>query len=302
MEDTMKIAIAGGSGFVGKALQEELLKNGHQLFILTRNPNVHRPANGITYVQWLGDGDRPELQLEGTGAIVNLAGESLNSGRWTPARKRRILDSRLTATREVKRIIDALEHKPSVLLNASAIGYYGISRDETFTEAQVKRPSDFLSETVDLWEREAERSGIRTVYMRFGVVLGKKGGALPRMALPYRLFGGGTVGSGRQVLSWIHIHDVVRAAIYCVEHPALAGPVNFTAPEPAAMKAFGQTIGSVLRKPHWLPVPGFMLKLLLGEMSVLVLEGQTVLSSKLLDNGFTFSHPDLEGALTDLLR
>jgi len=298
----MKIAIAGGSGFVGKALQEELLKHGHQLCILTRDPDNHRPADGVTYVRWLGDGDRPELQLEGTDAIVNLAGESLNSGRWTPARKQRILDSRLAATREVKRIIDALAHKPSVLLNASAIGYYGISRVETFTEAHARRPSDFLSETVDRWERETEGAGIRTVYMRFGVVLGGKEGALPRMTLPYRLFGGGTVGSGRQMLSWIHIKDVVRAAIFCLEHPALAGPVNFTAPEPVAMKAFGQTIGKVLHRPHWLPVPGFMLKLLLGEMSVLVLEGQTVLPNKLLDNGFAFSHPDLEKALADLLR
>lgn len=298
----MKIVIAGGSGFVGKALQEELLRNKHQVYILTRQPAKHRPVEGVTYVQWLGNGDHPELQLEGVDAIINLAGESLNSGRWTAARKQRILDSRLAATREIKRIIATLDNKPSVLLNASAIGYYGVSYDETFTEQHVKEPSDFLSETVDRWEKEAADAGIRTVYMRLGVVLGKREGALPSMVLPYKLFGGGTVGSGRQVLSWIHVQDVVRAAIYCLENPDLSGAVNFTAPHPANMKTFGQQIGKALHRPHWLPVPAFMMKVLLGEMSTLVLEGQTVLPSKLLENGFSFAYPELEGALRDILQ
>jgi len=297
----MKIAIAGGSGFVGKALTTELLLQKHEVYILSRRALQEQKVDGLTYVNWLGANDRPELQLEGVEVFINLAGESLSSGRWTSARKKQIVDSRLTAAREIKRIIAALDTKPSVLLNASAIGYYGTSSEEIYTESAIKRPSDFLSDTVDRWEKEASDAGVRTVFMRFGVILGDKEGALPRMLLPYKLFGGGTVGSGRQVLSWIHIQDVVRAAIYCIEHHALSGAVNFTAPNPVNMNAFGSTIGKMLKRPHWLPVPAFMLKLLLGEMSVLVLEGQTVLPERLIQHGYSFAYPELEDSLRSLL-
>ncbi|URN95800.1 MAG: TIGR01777 family oxidoreductase [Candidatus Pristimantibacillus lignocellulolyticus] len=298
----MKIAIAGGNGFVGKALRTHLLDQQHEVFILSRNTQPYTPLEGVTYVNWLNKGDQPELQLEGIDAIINLAGESLNSGRWSAARKRRILDSRLTATKEIKRIIAVLQHKPSVLLNASAVGYYGTSRAETFTEQHRMQPTDFLSSTVEQWEQEAMNSGIRTVFLRFGVILGKHEGALPRMVLPYKLFGGGTIGSGQQMLSWVHIEDVVRAALYCITTPSLTGPVNITAPNPVNMKAFGKMIGHVLHRPHWMPVPAFMLKLLLGEMSVLILEGQKVLPNALLEHGFIFSYPTLESGLQDLLK
>ncbi|MCR8658621.1 TIGR01777 family oxidoreductase [Paenibacillus endoradicis] len=297
----MKIAIAGGNGFVGKALRTHLLNHQHEVFILTRNTKSTSPIEGVTYVNWLNKGDQPELQLEGIDAIINLAGESLNSGRWSAARKRRILDSRLSATKEIKRIIAALQHKPSVLLNASAVGYYGTSHSEKFTEQHYMKPSDFLSDTVDQWEKEAMNSGIRTVLMRFGVILGEHEGALPRMVLPYKLFGGGTIGSGKQMLSWIHIEDVVRATLYCITNPLLSGPVNFTAPNAVNMKTFGHTIGKVLHRPHWISVPEFMLKLLLGEMSILILEGQTVMPNALLEQGFSFSYPTLEKALQELL-
>jgi len=297
----MKIAIAGGNGFVGKALRTHLLDQQHEVFILSRNAQPSTPMEGVIYVSWLNNGDQPELQLEGINAIINLAGESLNSGRWSAARKRSILDSRLSATKEIKRIIAALQHKPSVLLNASAVGYYGTSLEETFTEQHRMQPSDFLSDTVYQWEQEALNSGIRTVLMRFGVILGEHEGALPRMVLPYKLYGGGTIGSGQQMLSWIHIDDVVRAALYCITTPSLTGPVNFTAPNPVNMKAFGQMIGNVLHRPHWMPVPAFMLKLLLGEMSVLILEGQTVLPRQLLEHGFIFSYPTLDNALQEIL-
>ncbi|HIW31158.1 MAG TPA: TIGR01777 family oxidoreductase [Candidatus Paenibacillus intestinavium] len=297
----MKIAIAGGNGFVGKALQSHLLEHQHEVFILTRNTKPYSPMEGVTYVNWLNGRDQPELQLEGVEAIINLAGESLNSGRWSTARKSRILNSRLSATKEINRIIAVLQHKPSVLLNASAVGYYGTSHTETFTEQQQMKPSDFLSDTVDQWEQEASNSGIRTVLMRFGVILGEHEGALPRMVLPYKLYGGGTIGSGKQMLSWIHIDDVVRAALYCISNPSIVGPVNFTAPNPVNMKVFGQMIGKVLHRPHWMPVPAFMLQLLLGEMSILILEGQTILPSSLLEHGFFFSYPTLENALQELL-
>lgn len=297
----MKIAIAGGNGFVGKALSEHLLNNQHQVFVLTRSKNPYSPIKGITYVNWLNNSDQPELQLEGIDAIINLAGESLNSGRWTSSRKRKILDSRLSATREIRRIISSLKNKPNILLQASAVGYYGTSYDETFTEEHHMIPSDFLSETVEQWEKEARDIGIRVVFMRFGVILGEHAGALPRMVLPYKLYGGGTIGSGKQMLSWIHIHDVVRAALFCITTPSLSGPVNFTAPNPVNMKSFGQMIGKVLHRPHWFPVHGFMLKLVLGEMSILILEGQIVLPSRLMEHGFSFSYPTLENALRNLL-
>lgn len=298
----MKIAIAGGSGFVGRALRDELLKQRHEVFILTRDASSMPSLDNTYYVNWLGDGDQPERQLEGVDAFINLAGESLSSGRWTTARKSRILESRLSAAAEIKRIIRALNQKPNVLLNASAIGYYGTSLRQTFTEQNQVQPSDFLSHVVNQWEEEAEGAGVRTVYLRFGVVLGKEEGALPRMALPYRLGVGGTLGSGRQIVSWIHIDDVVGAALFCLSNPALDGAVNVTAPSPVTMKTFGQTIGRVLRKPHYMPAPSFALKLLLGEMSVMVLEGQAVIPQKLTQQGFTFRYPALEPALTHIFN
>ncbi|MHA7966403.1 TIGR01777 family oxidoreductase [Paenibacillus sp. CAU 1782] len=297
----MKIAIAGGSGFIGEAITEELLKHGHQVYILTRSTASATTKKNVEYIQWLGESDQPESRLEGMNAIINLAGESLSSGRWTPARKSRMLESRLHATDEIKRIIRSLNHKPAVLLNASAVGYYGTSTRQTFTEKNQVQPSDFLSQVVCQWEAEADGAGVRTVLMRFGVVLGRGEGALPRMALPYKLGFGGTLGSGRQIVSWIHVQDVVRAMLHCIGDSSLQGPVNFTSPKPITMKAFGQTIGKVLGKPHYFPAPAFAIKLLLGEMSVMALEGQAVLPEKLSNSGFEFHYSSLETALQDCL-
>lgn len=297
----MKIAIAGGSGFIGEAVRDELLKQGHQVYILTRSTASAKSIKNVVYIQWLSEGDQPENRLEGVNAFINLAGESLSSGRWTPARKSRILESRLNATDEMKRIIRSLKHKPSVLLNASAVGYYGTSTRQTFTEQNQVQPSDFLSQVVSQWEAEADGTGIRTVLMRFGVVLGRGEGALPRMALPYKLGFGGTLGSGRQIVSWIHVQDVVRAMLHCIGDSTLEGPVNFTSPKPLTMKAFGQTIGKVLGKPHYFPAPAFAIKLLLGEMSVMALEGQAVLPQKLISSGFEFLYSSPESALQDCL-
>ena len=301
----MKIAIAGGSGFVGKELTSHLLQNGHEVCILTRNAGNKRKRPGLAYVQWLNDGDAAEKELEGIDCFINLAGESLNSGRWTPKRKERIKESRIAAANEMVRILKALAKKPQAVLNASAIGYYGTSLTKSFDESDRMEPSDFLSETVTIWEEAAagsEMKGIRTVYMRFGVILGKKEGALPRMALPYKLFAGGPIGTGKQWLSWIHIEDVVRAAIFCIEHEEMDGPVNFTAPSPATMSQMGKAIGKALGRPHWMPVPSFMLKAALGEMSILILQGQKVFPTKLLEAGFPFSFPGLDEALDNILR
>ncbi|RDU35938.1 TIGR01777 family protein [Neobacillus piezotolerans] len=299
----MKIAIAGGSGFLGGALTESLLAKGHEVFILTRKKKETGRA-GVTYVQWLSDGSRPEHELAGIDVFVNLAGESLNSGRWTPERKERLLTSRLAAANEAVRIMSSLKQKPKVHIGASAVGFYGTSESKTFVEGSAPG-KDFLADLVKRWEDaslNAADLGIRTVLCRLGIILDDKEGALPRIALPYKLFGGGTVGSGRQWVSWIHHDDAVSGILFAIENERVSGPVNFTAPEPVPMKEFGKTIGKVLGRPHWLPVPGLALKLLLGEMSTLVLEGQKVFPKKLLDAGYSFRFPELGPALKNLYK
>ncbi|MDF2037993.1 TIGR01777 family oxidoreductase [Cytobacillus oceanisediminis] len=301
----MRIAIAGGTGFVGNTLVKKLLKKKHEIFILTRNKSDKQHSKNLNYVQWLNDDDSPEDVLEGIDVFINLAGESINSGRWTEERKKRILNSRITATKEVLRIIGRLEEKPYTLINASAVGYYGTSQAETFTEASRKSGTDFLAETVRRWEEEASKAEefeVRTVFCRFGIILEKNDGALPRMAFPYKLFAGGTVGTGSQWVSWIHLDDAVNGILFCIDQEQLQGPVNFTSPYPVTMKEFGQILGEVLNRPHWMPAPGFALKIALGEMSTLVLEGQKVLPEKLQSFGFDFLYPDLKAALGDIYQ
>ena len=177
--------------------------------------------------------------------------------------------------------------------------------DIIYTENSLERAEDFLGRTVRDWEKKAadvKNTGIRVAYMRFGVVLGNESGALPLMVLPYKLFVGGKIGSGEQWVSWVHVIDVARAIAFAIENDKLSGPVNVTAPAPKRMKDFGQMIGSVLHRPHWFPVPAFVLKLVLGKKSSLVLEGQNVVPEVLLNEGFSFLFPTLDSALKDLLR
>ncbi|MDP4170971.1 MAG: TIGR01777 family oxidoreductase [Bacillota bacterium] len=299
----MKIAIAGGSGFVGSALTKELLKQNHEIFILTRRQKTATTKGQVHFVEWLRKDGKPWEQLHEIDFFINLAGESINSGRWTSERKKRILDSRLRATEEIFTILGKLNPKPRALINASAIGFYGTSLEETFTEEYEVSGNDFLAETVHSWEKkasEAEALGIRTVLCRFGIILDTSEGALPRIALPYKFFAGGKVASGSQWMSWIHIDDVVRGILFAMINEGLDGPVNFTAPEPVTMDQFGRELGTVMNRPHWLPVPGFALKLLLGEMSTLVVEGQRVLPKKLIAKGFDFRFPTLHSALNNL--
>jgi uncharacterized protein (TIGR01777 family) len=301
---TMKIAITGGTGFVGTALTDTFLKKGYEVYILSRHQQTSN-KEGLHYVQWLSEGSHPEKRLENMDVFINLAGESLNSGRWTESRKESIYTSRIHSTREVIRILREVKHKPSVLINASAIGYYGISREKLFTEASTEHGRDFLAETVWCWEEEAkhaEELGIRTVLARFGVILDKNEGALPKIVLPYKLLAGGTVGSGEQWLSWVHIADVVGMIQFAIDHPTIEGPINVVSPTPIKMRDFGKTIAKVLRRPHWIPAPSLALKVLLGEMSILVLEGQKALPEKAEKNGYPFTHSFLDEALTNILK
>ncbi|MCM3112325.1 TIGR01777 family oxidoreductase [Lederbergia lenta] len=297
----MHIVIAGGSGFVGKALQELLLNTDYEVTILTRSPNKIKQTDRLRTVQWLVDQSEPEKQLGKVDAIVNLAGESINGLRWTKSKKERILKSRIIVTKEINRIISRLEKKPKVLVNASAVGYYGMSEEKTFTEADGSPGTDFLAAVVNKWEKEArkaEQYGVRTVIARFGIVLGQDG-ALPLMAFPYKIGVGGTIGSGEQWVSWVHVADVAGMIQFAIEHQEISGPLNVTAPKPLKMKEFGKTIGIVLHRPHWLPVPSWLLKGLLGEMSEMLINGQQVLPKKAHTHGYVFKYPNLNQALND---
>lgn len=299
----MKIAIAGGTGFVGRTLVNDLSKYEHEIVILTRRAMKTSEKANIRYTQWLTDDANPVMDLQDTDIFINLAGESINSGRWTEERKSKILSSRIEAVDAVLDIINQLDWKPQALINASAIGIYGTSYNEVFTEKSEKLGTDFLAETVVKWEQEASKAaslGVRTVFCRFGIILENGAGALPKMLLPYKLFVGGNIGSGKQWMSWIHLEDVVKGIIFAIENEQIHGPVNFTAPHPEMMSDFGKTLAEVLGRPHWLPVPSFALRLLLGEMSTLVVDGQKVLPKKLLDHGFQFKYPELKLALKNI--
>ncbi|MFC7366562.1 MULTISPECIES: TIGR01777 family oxidoreductase [Bhargavaea] len=297
----MRVAIAGGTGFLGSVLVRLLKENGHEAIILTRRSEA---SDNPRMVGYLSEGARPERELKDIDAFVNLAGTSINAGRWTEQRKQDILTSRITATDEIVRIIRSMKKKPDVLVNASAIGLYPTSETAIYNE-EGDSGNDFLADVVKTWEHraaEAGKEGVRTVFMRFGVILGKNDGALPLITLPYRLYAGGTVGTGRQWVSWIHVLDAARAILFALENDSVRGPVNTVAPNPLRMKEFGRTVGRVLGRPHFLPVPSFALKVALGEKSKLVLEGQRVAPSKLGSLGFRFLYPDAEEALREILK
>ena len=297
----MRIVIAGGTGLLGKRLQKLFTLMQAEVLVLTTS-GEDRFENGIQYVKWM-HGERPEHKLENADAFINLAGISLNDGRWTEKKKAALLSSRIKSTQEIIRIMFALNHKPAVLINASAVGIYSPSTTAIYTEESLAEESDFLSEVVHAWENEAAKAegfGIRTCFMRFGVLLEKDAGALPMMVLPYQLFLGGTIGSGKQWVPWIHAEDAARAIAFTIENDNLRGPINVVSPNTIQMKQFGKIIGQALNRPHFFPVPSPLLKGLLGEKSILILEGQHVVPAKLIESGFTYKFPSLKNAILDL--
>ena len=301
-EIQLKIAISGGTGFIGKALANFFDLQGHTVYILTRNKRENPLNSNIHYTQW--DTHSHDFPLTSIDVVVNLAGESINNGRWTKKQKKHIVASRLHTTSSLIKQLQTLQKKPHTFINASAIGYYGTSETKTFTEQYKESGSDFLATTVKQWEEAASNAtslGMRTIYTRFGIVLGKDGGALPKMLLPYKLFIGGTIGSGNQWLSWIHLDDVIRMIDFAIHTKEIEGPLNITAPNPTTMQEFGKMLSLVMHRPHWLPVPAVALHALLGEMSMLVLQGQHVLPEKALQNGFQYSFPTLKHALQNLI-
>lgn len=293
----MRAAIFGGSGFIGMELAKEMRDRGDEVVIVSRSKNGLQ--DGITYITWSSLLDDPK-PLEGFDAFVNIAGETINQ-RWTAKAKARIVNSRLQAARDVAAIIHQLQHKPQVVVNGSGMSIYGYSDEDTFDEDSPDRLTDFLAETVAAWEKEAELiSGVRLVKLRIGLVLGTSGGAFPLMQLPYRLFVGGNIGSGKQWHSWIHIRDMTGIILHAIEQPEISGPINCTAPNPVTNGEFGRQLAKILRRPHWFPVPSLLLKVALGEMSEVLLKGQRVLPKRIMNAGYVFKFPALPDALRNL--
>ncbi len=301
----MRTIITGGSGLIGRTLAAELAAAEHEVIILSRTPGrVSGLPAGARAVGWDGRSAEGWQDLaDGATAIVNLAGESIAAGRWTAARKQRIADSRHQAGAAVVQAVAGATTSPQVVIQASAVGYYGPRGDETITEDSAPG-DDFLAQVCVPWEtstEEVERLGVRRAIIRTGIVLSRDGGALPQMMLPFRLFAGGPLGSGRQGFPWIHHADEVSAIRWLIEREDACGPFNLAAPETLTNAEFGRVLGRVMRRPAFMPTPGFALRLVLGELSTLLLDGQRQVPQRLLDHGFTFRFPTAEAALRDLL-
>jgi uncharacterized protein (TIGR01777 family) len=299
----MKVAITGATGLIGTALCESLSKDGVEILAITRRHNA-LPAQ-MKPVPWdPANGKFDPSPLEGTNAVVHLAGESI-AGWWTRAHRERIRKSRLDGARLLIDGLEKLDAPPSVLVSASAIGFYGNRGDEELDEDSPPG-TGFLPELCRAWEEEVARAseiGIRTVSLRTGLVLSTRGGALTPMLLQYRLLLGGPVGGGRQWISWIHIHDMIGLYRFVIEHDGARGPYNATAPEPVRQSVFAKSLGRALGRPAFLPAPRFAIKTLLGEMGqTLLLEGQKVLPRKTQALGFSFEYPGLDAALEDILK
>ncbi|MEE9910627.1 MAG: TIGR01777 family oxidoreductase [Deltaproteobacteria bacterium] len=299
----MKIFMTGGTGFVGTYLTKRLIAEGHAVTILTQAPTgTELKMPGLTYL--IGN---PNLRgkwqdaVRGHDVVINLAGASIFS-RWTAAQKKILLSSRIETTRH---LVEALPDDSSHLtfFSTSAVGYYGFHEDEELTESDPPG-DDFLARLAFAWEQEAglaRNKGARVVITRFGIVLGKNGGAMGQMIPLFKYYLGGPLGSGRQWFSWVHMKDLAEAFIFLLKHTDIAGAVNLCSPRPVRNRELGSAIGRVLHRPSFLPAPGFMIQLILGEFGSVLLKGQRVIPRRLLDAGFSFRYPDIEEAIKNVI-
>jgi uncharacterized protein (TIGR01777 family) len=297
----MRVLVTGSSGLVGSALASQLEGDGHTVTRLVRS----KRGTGEDRVLWDPEaGTIDSASLEGLDAAVHLAGESIAAGRWTAARKARILESRTKGTQLLAEALAGLRERPKVLVSASAVGYYGDRGDESLREESASG-SGFLADVCRQWEAAAApaaQSGIRVVHPRFAMILSTAGGALQRLLLPFRLGLGGRLGSGKQFMSWVALDDVVGAICHALTHDDLQGPVNVVSPTPVRNDEFTKTLGRVLRRPTVFPLPAFVARLAFGQMAdELLLTSQRVEPAKLLASGYQFGFPDLEDALRHLL-
>lgn len=304
----MRVVVAGGTGFLGRALSSALVADNNEVTVLTQARAPEQPpqrAGGVTSVGWKPDGTSsgwPSILVDGADAVVNLAGASIAEGRWTADRKSELRQSRLLATRSLVSAIRAAARPPAVFLSASAIGYYGTRGDELLTEDSPPG-TGFLADLCTEWEREAQAAqpATRVAMIRTGIVLDRHGGALARMVPPFLLFAGGPLGSGRQYCSWIHLADWVGLARWILTTGAATGPFNAAAPSPASNAAFSHALGRALHRPSWLRAPAFALCMLLGEMAdALLLSSQCVMPARAMELGFRFRFTDLDAALADI--
>ncbi|HTS02913.1 MAG TPA: TIGR01777 family oxidoreductase [Thermoanaerobaculia bacterium] len=299
----MRVIVTGGTGFIGPGLCERLVARGHDVIALTRDASRSRDHvhPKVRVASW-AEGAAWEGFVDGAGALVNLAGETI-AQRWTAAARRRIAESRLNATSRLKTAAEKAAQKPGVLVNASAVGYYGPRGDEILDESAAAGDGFLAKVCVDGEEaaRSLEPLGVRVARLRTGVVLGAGGGALAKMLPPFRAFLGGPLGSGAQWMSWIHTADLVELYVLAVENPAVSGPLNATAPNPVTMREFATALGRALHRPSFVKVPAAAIRLALGDMASVVLEGARVVPKKALDNGFTFRFTDVFAALRDVV-
>ncbi len=299
----MKIVLTGGTGLIGTHLIKSLAAQGHQLTLLTRDP-ARAPA-GVPAAAWQPlEEAAPAQALNGADAVIHLAGEPIAAGRWTAARRERIEASRWTGTANLVQGLVAAERRPRVLLAGSAVGYYG-DRGEELLEEKATPGAGYLAAVTERWEREAaaaDQLRVRVVYLRTGVVLAREGGALPRMAAPFRAGAGGRLGNGRQWMPWVHIDDVVGLIELALRNEELHGPLNLVAPGAATNAELTRALGQALRRPAFMIVPALALKLMFGGMSETLLASQRVVPAAAGRAGYRFRYPNLEAALADLLR
>ncbi len=298
----MRILITGGTGFLGRRLSGRLAQDGHDVIVLTRDALGAQEGlpPGVQAARWDAQSSAGWAYLaDGAGAIINLAGENIAAGRWTGERKKRILASRLQAGTAVIEAIDKARRKPAVLIQASAVGYYGNRGDDLLNESEPAG-NGFEARVCVEWEastQPVEAMGLRRPIVRTGVALDRGGGALPRMATPFMFFAGGPVGSGHQGLSWIHRDDWVEAVRFLLLDERAHGPVNLTAPTPVTMDEFGRALAHCLGRPYWASVPPAALRLMFGEMADVLLEGRKAIPARLQEWGFKFQFPTIEQAL-----
>jgi uncharacterized protein (TIGR01777 family) len=300
----MKILITGGTGFVGTRLMARLIQEGHGVTILTRSlKGVKGASPEMAYLEGNPTQKGPwQEAIKNHDAAINLAGASIFS-KWTDEHKVAILESRINTTRNIVEGIPSRPESPFMLFSTSAVGYYGFCGDEALTE-ESPPGDDFLARIAVEWEGEALKArgkGARVVITRFGIVLGEKGGALGQMIPVFKKYLGGPIGSGKQWFSWVHIKDLAGAFAFLLKHPEISGPVNVCSPNPVRNRDLAKALGRVLHRPSFVPAPGFMIKLVLGEFGSVILEGQRVIPQRLLESGFVFQYPDIEKTLQDIV-
>jgi uncharacterized protein (TIGR01777 family) len=303
----MKVIVTGATGFIGEALVEALLSRGDEIIALTRSPGgaLHRLPAAVQTLEWHPPAPGPWMEaFNGSDAVINLSGESVARKRWTAEEKEEILSSRVDATNAVVAAIESASPRPSVLVNASAIGYYGPQGDRELTESSPNG-EDFLAYVVREWEaagKKVEPLGVRLVLVRTGIVLGTEGGALPPMVLPFRFYAGGTMGRPDQWISWIHLDDEIALICFALDHENVHGPINLTAPKPVTMDIFSRQIGQAINRPSWVPMLHLPMTLALGrERAEAIMSSQRVLPRAAEAFGYQFRHTDSGEALRSLL-